>query len=131
MKKFFATALSIILLGAFLSSCSDSNKSVNSETSGETESTDTTPAIITETIDLSEYSIVMSEYNYYSLLNYVNNFKALILEYTGVEIDIEIDEQKEISPDSKEILIGNTNREESQTALSNLSDRTSYLICAD
>ena len=133
MKKILTSLLSMALLVTFFASCTDSSVSDSTSAStGEATNTETiVPVVITETIDLSEYSIIVSEYNYYSLLNYINNFKDLILQYTGVDLKIEIDSQTESSPNAKEILIGKTDRDESISALNEITDRSNYLICAN
>lgn len=82
-----------------------------------------------DSIDLSQYTIVCPMNIMHSSYNdYVESFRDILYDKWGITLDIVLDSKTENDADAKEILIGRTNRSESQAAYENLTDKNNYEI---
>lgn len=129
MKK---TAIMILLLLAaavLFASCEGRGGDVTSET-GEVS---TAPSVID--IDLSEYAIVRATRAGENAITKIVAFRKALIEKIGTSVDIKEDWAKnnELSAadlEAKEILIGNTNRPQTETALSNINNGEACYVIA-
>ena len=134
-KKFFRFfyVLSLVALFALLlASCAkDAPPSSDSDTTDPSESTQVTESESAFDqalrLDLSSYRIVRS-----ATASSKESASALALQNAlqavGLEISLDNDSQSDPNPQAKEILIGNTNREETQTVLESTPKDQGYAI---
>ncbi|MBQ8849351.1 MAG: MBL fold metallo-hydrolase [Clostridia bacterium] len=136
-KRIWLTALSFLLVFSFIltfSSCvtsggddTESGESDGADTENETESSYSAEPITLFDGSDADYRIVYSENITSSLRKAVLEFKAAVEDVTGKTVTVATDTSKNFKEVSKEILIGNTVRPETATALEGL-DGVGYKI---
>ena len=119
--KSIKTTLSLLLLLSLLitalASCGGGNNGTGENGDGNGDENISTP-----TYDISNYSIIRSDVHNYSVIRMVSILKTSILENAKVDLPVAIDVDVN---NEYEILIGDTTREESITALNELKSKTS------
>lgn len=103
-------SLSLVFLLIFtLASCKDT-----SQDPADTSVTTTTPPPTIEDLDLSNATIIYPQGASDSVFSAANKLKKDILDKYGLKIDMKKDSMVKESPDACEILIGRTNRTETE-----------------
>ncbi|MBQ2686494.1 MAG: exo-alpha-sialidase [Clostridia bacterium] len=122
--KVLLISLLLVVLVVF---CACSTSSVGVTTSKNTVASVTTAALITEDgIDISEYKVIRGYKANKSMVSYAAALKNELCDNISDGIKVGTDEiriNQEYDPTLKEILVGETNREESKSALAILSEK--------
>lgn len=108
-----ALILTIVFFVTALTYCTD-GKSIDDKNNGDVTKTNY--------IDISNYVIVRPDMANVYLIKAVSEFKKDILAYTGKDIKVVTDSEE---PSTYEIVIGSTNRSDSQNAINTLKGKTS------
>lgn len=140
MKKSFFAAILLLLLIAVLASCVSNNpdSGQSGEPTGNTaDATDPTADVtgdapeVTEEIDLAAYTLIRPDRAPTALVKLGANFKRALDDATGSDVvlsDDYIGRGETLDPDAKEILIGKTNRPESEAVYAELGDAFAFCV---
>ncbi len=119
IKKLLSLILLVTMIAAILVSCTDGSKKANDDKSEDNK---------VDGFDISEYKIVRPSTLANEYLNYIKNFKKIVADNTGADLQVVIDTDQKADPNAKEILIGSTNRKESADLVKFLEKDTYYTI---
>ncbi|MBQ9557707.1 MAG: hypothetical protein IJU94_03780 [Clostridia bacterium] len=140
MKKSFFAAILLLLLIAVLASCVSNNpdSGQSGEPTGNTaDATDPTADVtgdapeVTEEIDLAAYTLIRPDRAPTALVKLGANFKRALDDATGSDVVLSDDylgRGETLDPDAKEILIGKTNRPESEAVYAELGDAFAFCV---
>lgn len=123
MKKTYIPVLILLCMSMLLSSCLSGAKSKNTSADSTNEQTDIVP---TETYPISKVTVIRPYQTHHLVISASQRMNSTLSNLTGAKIQIKddfISQNNQPDPSAYEILIGDTNREESSAAKDKLNDK--------